>query len=123
MKHLNRFARSAGNALIGLGYAWRSEANLRWQILAALVTLILALWLKLSLQSLAILIVTSALVIVLELLNTMVEAIIDLLKPRLNQYVKHIKDLAAAAVAVAAIASIGVAVCLILPPLLRLWWP
>jgi diacylglycerol kinase (ATP) len=60
-------------------------------------------------------------VLVLELLNTAIEAVVDLtVGTRFHPLAKIAKDCAAAAVLVAAIASLLVAGLLLVPPLLHL---
>lgn len=49
----------------------------------------------------ALLILVTASVLVLEIVNSVVERIIDILKPRIHHYVEEIKDITAAAVLVA----------------------
>lgn len=117
-----RFLKSITFAGRGLAKAWHDEPNFRWESIAALFVIILALLLKVDFIAVAIIIMTCSMVIALELINTMIELISDVLKPRLDQYVKYIKDLTAAAVAVAALGSIGVALFLLLPPLIALLW-
>jgi diacylglycerol kinase (ATP) len=71
--------------------------------------------------SLAILALTSALVMVLELLNTALESVVDLtVGQSYHELAKIAKDCAAGAVLIAAIAAVIVASCLFVPPLLAL---
>ncbi len=122
MNHATRFYKSVGFAIRGLSRAWHSEPNLRWEITAAVLVLALGLVLDVSAEGLALLILSSTLVISLELVNTMIELMSDMLKPRLDNYVKSIKDLTAAAVVIAALGSIGVAVCILVPRIIDLLW-
>lgn len=115
-----RLGKSFMYASRGLAKAWREEANFRIESIATIIVFILAFWLELDGIRLSILALTCGLVLALELVNTMIEQISDVLKPRLDLYVKHIKDLSAAAVLVAAITAIVVAVWLLLPPFLSL---
>lgn len=69
----------------------------------ALVVIILVSTLPLASGERLMLLLVTGLVLVLELLNTMVERFVDLMKPRLSAYVRDVKDLMAAAVLVAAI--------------------
>ncbi len=57
-------------------------------------------------------------VICVELLNTALEELIDLVSPGYNELAGRAKDLAAAAVLVAAFATLVVNVVILLPPLL-----
>ncbi len=122
MKKFRRFLQSITFANRGLAKAWTEELNFRWEIIAAIFVIALGLFLRVPASHLALIILTCSVVLALELVNTMIESVSDMLKPRLDQYVKQIKDLSAAAVAIAALGSIGVAACLLVPPLLSLLW-
>ncbi len=122
MTQFSRLMQSFTFAGRGIAKAWHEEANFRLEIIAAIIVIATSIYLQLNALSIALIIFTCAIVLALELVNTMIEAISDMLKPRLNQYVKEIKDLTAAAVAIAALGSLGVAICLLLPPILELLW-
>ena len=62
----------------GLGYAFLTQRNFRIHVVTGLVVFGLATWLQLDLIRLAVLVLTVAAVLVLELLNTAVEAVVDL---------------------------------------------
>ena len=80
----------------------------------------LGLWLQLPALQLAVLVLTVAAVLVLELLNTAIEAVVDLaIGRRFHPLARIAKDCAAAAVLVAAISSMLIALLLVLPPLLE----
>lgn len=93
--------KSVAHAWRGLRVAFRSERNFRLQTAIALMLIAGMLVLPLALIERVILLLAIALVLVLELLNSAVERIVDLLKPRLNEYAGDIKDLMAGAVMVA----------------------
>jgi diacylglycerol kinase (ATP) len=122
MNSAKRFLKSATFAGRGLAKVWRDEPNFRFEAMMAILVVILALLLKVNFVGIAVIIMTCSMVIALEIINTMIELISDVLKPRLDEYVKYIKDLTAAAVAVSALGSIGVALFLLLPPLISLLW-
>ena len=117
---ISRLGKSFRYAGRGLLKAWREETNFRIEVLATVLVLVLALVLRLGSLRFAILGLTCGFVLTLELINTMIENISDLLKPRLDQYVKEVKDISSAAVLVAALSSLVVACCLLLPPLCQL---
>jgi diacylglycerol kinase len=56
-------------------------------------------------------------VLVMELLNTAAETLVDLVSPDYNPLAKRVKDLMAAAVLVAALVSIVVGISVLGPPL------
>ena len=103
----------------GLGYAFRSQRNFRIHVGTGAVTFGLGLWLQLPPGQLAVLVLTVAAVLVLELLNTATEAVVDLAIGRqFHPLAKIAKDCAAAAVLVAALSSLMIALLLLVPPLL-----
>jgi len=103
----------------GLGYAFVSQRNFRIHVITGAVVFALATWLQLDLIRLAVLMLTVAAVLVLELLNTAIEAVVDLaIGRRFHPLARIAKDCAAAAVLVAAISALMIAVFLLLPPLL-----
>ena len=104
----------------GLGYATVSQRNFRIHLATAAVVFGLATVLQLDLTRMAVLVLTVAAVLVLELLNTAIEAVVDLsIGRRYHPLARIAKDCAAAAaVLVAAISSLLIALCLLLPPLL-----
>lgn len=122
MKSAKRFLKSASFAGRGLVKVWREEPNFRWEVLMAILVIILASLLKVGLLAMALLVITCILVIALEILNTMVEIMSDVLRPRLNDYIKHVKDLTAAAVSIAALGAIIIGLLILLPPLIKLLW-
>jgi diacylglycerol kinase (ATP) len=103
----------------GLGYSLVTQRNFRIHVTTGVLVFGLALWLQLSLDRLAVLVLTVTAVLVLELLNTAMEAAVDLaVGRRYHPLARIAKDCAAAAVLVAAVASLLIALLLLLPPLL-----
>ena len=103
----------------GLLYGFRSQRNFRIHVVTGAVVFAMGLWLQLPLGQLAVLVLTVTAVLVLELLNTAIEAVVDLAIGRqFHPLARIAKDCAAAAVLVAALASILIALLLLVPPLL-----
>ncbi len=103
----------------GLVYGLTSQRNFRIHVFTGLVVFGLGLWLQLSPDRLAVLVLTVAAVLVLELLNTAIESVVDLaIGRRFHPLARIAKDCSAAAVLVAALASMLIALLLLLPPLL-----
>ncbi len=101
MKFLSGFFYSLHNAWRGLLIAFKTERSFRIQTAMAFIILLLILILPLKTSETILLLIVMAAVLVLELLNSTVERLVDLVKPRLHGYVRDIKDLMAAAVLVA----------------------
>ncbi len=103
----------------GLAYGFASQRNFRIHVITGLVVFGLGLWLQLAVERLAVLVLTVAAVLVLELLNTATEAVVDLTIGRqFHPLARIAKDCAAAAVLVAALSSMLIALLLLVPPLL-----
>ncbi len=103
----------------GLVYAFLSQRNFRIHTFIGAVVFCLGLWLKLSFNHLAVLVLTVTAVLVLELLNTAIEAVVDLaIGRRFHPLARIAKDCSAAAVLVASLSSLLIAFLLLLPPLL-----
>lgn len=103
----------------GLAYGFASQRNFRIHVSTGVVAFGLGIWLQLAVERLAVLVLTVAAVLVLELLNTATEAVVDLAIGRQYHPLARIaKDCAAAAVLVAALSSLLIALLLLVPPLL-----
>ncbi|HEV7178916.1 MAG TPA: diacylglycerol kinase [Candidatus Baltobacteraceae bacterium] len=102
------FLRSFNHAFEGIMYAARTQSNMRTHLMVSLLVLLASLWLRLDRYYVVALIVMIALVLSLELLNTAVEAIVDLLTVVHHPLAKTAKDAAAGAVLVASIAAVVV---------------
>lgn len=87
--------RSFRHAWQGLRIVLRSEPNFRLHLLATFFVLLLAYWRDLS-QSLWIaLLLVIALILALEIFNSAIERLVDMLAPKTHGYTKEIKDLLA----------------------------
>ncbi len=102
----------------GLKYGFSSQRNFRIHVVIGAVTFALGLWLKLNPNQLAVLVLTVTAVLVLELLNTAIEAVVDLaIGRRFHPLARIAKDCSAGAVLVASISSLLIALLLVIPPL------
>ncbi len=108
-------------ALKGIAYVFRQEQNFRIQLGVAVMVIILMFIFQVQIWQAVILILLIALVLVLELINTIFEKIVDLLKPRLHIYVEVIKDMMSAAVLVAALAAAIIGLLIFVPYLVDLF--
>ena len=104
----------------GLKYAFSTQRNFRIHVVFALIAFILGLVLELNKSDLAIMSLTATSVLIVELINTAIESVVDLaIGKRFHPLAQIAKDCAAGAVLVASISSILIAVLLLLPPLLK----
>jgi diacylglycerol kinase (ATP) len=95
---LARLARAFGHSLRGFAGAWREEAAFRQELALALVVVPLGLWLGRTGVERALLVAPMLLILVVELLNSAVEAAIDRIGLEHNQLSGLAKDIGSAAV-------------------------
>jgi len=108
-------------AWCGIVYAFRTQRNFRIHLAIGTLAMGLGVFLHLQPVELAVIGLTSGLVLVMELLNTAVESVVDLtVNQTYHELARIAKDCAAAAVLVSALAAVLVAGTLLLPPLLVL---
>ncbi|OIO45837.1 diacylglycerol kinase [bacterium (Candidatus Gribaldobacteria) CG23_combo_of_CG06-09_8_20_14_all_37_87_8] len=105
-------------AITGIKTAFKKEQSFRLMLLAVFFVLGLSFILGLNNFAKAILVLSCGFVLGLELLNSQIEKILDIVQPCLDSRVKHIKDLSAGAVLIASITALVVAIFLFLPHLL-----
>jgi diacylglycerol kinase (ATP) len=105
------------HAFAGWRHVLRTQRNAWIHAVASIGVCAIALWLRLPRLDGAILFLTVALVWVAEFVNTAVEAVVDLLSPDVHPLAKVAKDVAAAAVLIAALAAVAVGLLLLGPPL------
>ena len=102
----------------GLGYAFSTQRNFRIHVAFAVAAFGLGLFLGLDKSDLAIMALTATIVLVLELLNTAIESVVDLaIGKRFHPLAQIAKDCSAGAVLVASISSLLIAVLLLVPTL------
>lgn len=108
--------RSFAAASSGLGYLVRTQRNARIELIIGGLVCLIGAWVGLSRVEWAILAFTIALVMILEGINTAIEAVVDLAMPKVHPLAKQAKDLAAGMVLIAAIASAVIGLLILGPP-------
>jgi diacylglycerol kinase len=117
---LTRLGKSFKYALRGLVYVFKTEANFRIQVIIAALVLVSFLFFPLTKGERILVSILLALVLIMELLNTAMERLADLLKPRLNHYILLIKDIMAGVVLLTSLTAFGVGLYVYLPYLVSL---
>ena len=115
--------RSFGFALDGLAYLIRTQRNFRIHLILALAAVVAGVAFGLGGIEWAILVVTIALVMMTEALNTGIELAVSLASPDPRPEAKAAKDIAAGAVLLAAAAAVAVGVALFGPRVIALFRP
>ena len=114
MESRSTFLKSFGYAFEGVASALRGR-NFKIIVGAGILAGILAFFLNFSASEWIILILTIDVVITAELINTVIEAVVDLVSPEIREKAKIAKDVSVAAVLIASIASVFIAFFLFLP--------
>jgi len=115
----NTLLRSFGFAFQGIFYVIRTQRNMRIHGVAGILVIVVGLVFWISPAEWAGLLAIMALVYTLEMLNTVVESVVDMITQEYHPLAKVAKDVAAGAVLVAAIFAVGVAVAIFVPRLLH----
>ena len=103
---MNRLIKSVGFAWKGLKTAFAEQRNLRFHLSAALTVIAAGFYFDISLVEWMVVVLTAAFVIAMELINSSVESLVNLISPQHQPLAGKIKDIAAGAVLIAAIASV-----------------
>jgi len=95
---MRRIIRAFGFSMQGFAAAWRHEAAFRQETLLAVILLPLSFWLARNLNEWLLLTVTILLVLIVELLNSALEAVVDRISDEHHELAGRAKDIASAAV-------------------------
>ena len=108
--------RSFKYAFSGISYVLKTSRNFKIQLIFAVTSLMMGFFLQISQSNYVILIATIMSVLILELLNTSIESIVDLVvKKEFSSLAKISKDTSAGAVLLASINSVIIAVYIFVP--------
>ena len=110
---LRRLINALGYSRDGIAAAWRNEAAFRQEILLAAIALPLAFYLGKTGVERALMIGTVVLILIVEILNSAVEAVVDKASPEKSELAKRAKDMGSAAVLLSLINAAAVWACLL----------
>ena len=103
-------------AFSGISYVLKTSRNFKIQLIFAVTSLTIGFLLQISQSNYVILIATIMSVLILEILNTSIESIVDLVvKKEFSRLAKISKDTSAGAVLLASINSVIIAVYIFVP--------
>ncbi len=111
---------SIKNALNGIFWVFYTQPNFQLHVLAGFLILVAAYILAIPFGECAILILTVVFVLVCELINTALEAFVDLLSSEWQGQAKVAKDVSAGMVLVAAIGAVIVGLFIFVPHVVQL---
>ena len=98
---ITRIINATGYSMKGLKSAWINEAAFRQELLLILLLMPLAFWIGDSLNEILLLICISWLVVIVEVLNSAIEAVVDRIGSEHHELSGRAKDLGSAAVFIA----------------------
>jgi diacylglycerol kinase len=102
-------------AVRGLVYAWKTEQNFRSEVYIALLVLIMMLVFPLRPIEQVLLGLLIVWVLTLELINTVLERMADIVRPKVHPYIKITKDLMAGAVLIFAAGAAVIGIIIFYP--------
>lgn len=118
---LHRRANSFRYAFQGLAELFRSQANARIHLAVSVLVLAAGFYFGLSRWEWVAVVLCITLVLVLEALNTALEYLTDLVSPEHHPLAGKAKDVAAAAVLLAALGAVAVGLLIFLPKIWAEW--
>jgi len=113
--------RSFKDAYRGLIYTFRYEQNFRIEVIIAVLVLFATFYFPLSLGQRIVILVIVFSILILEIINSLLERLIDFLKPKIDRTAGIIKDMAAGALLLAVIASVIIGVMIFYPYIKQLF--
>ncbi len=116
----NQFKKSISYALTGLSVTFAREQNFRIHTIMAMSVVLLAFLLQCSRIEWIFLSIIIFSVLVGELINSATERLIDLVKPRLSEQAKFVKDCMAAAILLLSINAVITGALIFIPKIIKL---
>ncbi|MDL4915498.1 MAG: diacylglycerol kinase [Enterobacterales bacterium endosymbiont of Blomia tropicalis] len=108
-----RIVKAAGYSWQGLRAAWRHEAAFRQEAIAALIAIVVACWLDIDTITRVLMIGAVVFVIIVEILNSAIESVVDRIGPEHHPLAGRAKDMGSAAVLLSIILAVFVWIALL----------
>lgn len=112
---LVRLWNALGYSRDGLAAAWKNEAAFREEVLLAAIAIPLAFYLGRTGIDRALLIGSIVLILIVEILNSALEAVVDKASPEKHELAKRAKDMGSAAVLLSLLNAAAVWACVLWP--------
>ncbi len=109
-------------AFRGLKYALTTERNFQIEFVVAIFVGTLILIFDIKSWEAVVLVAMIMFVLIVELANTVVERVVDILKPRVHPYVRLIKDMMASVVLISAVFAAAVGIIIFYPYFVKLFF-
>lgn len=114
-QEIRQLGKSCRHAIRGLKYVLANERNFQIELVIGLFVVILIFIFKVKNWEAVILMLIIMWVLITELTNTVVERVVDILKPRIHPYARLVKDIMAAVVLISSIMAIVVGIIIFYP--------
>lgn len=95
---ISRVFKATGYSMQGLKAAWQGEAAFRQELMLAIIAIPFAFIVAQTILQFVFLLVITGLVVVVELLNSAIEAVVDKASPEFHELAGKAKDMGSAAV-------------------------
>ena len=115
-----KFKDSVKHAMDGIDYTMSHEKNFTIELVFAIMVCLASIYFKISIIEWAILLITIAIVLALEIMNTAIERCVDLVTKEYEELAKIAKDTSAGAVFVMSLFSVAIGICIFLPKIINL---
>lgn len=115
-----RIIKAAGYSWKGLRAAWINEAAFRQEGVAVLLAVVIACWLDVDAITRVLLISSVMLVMIVEILNSAIEAVVDRIGSEYHELSGRAKDMGSAAVLIAIIVAV-ITWCIVHPVMVAFW--
>jgi undecaprenol kinase len=120
-KKPNSMLKSFSCAIVGIKTAIKAERNMRIHLISTVLVIGGSFYFSITRIEWLFILLTIGGMLALELINTAIERIVDLVTGEYHPLAKQAKDLAAGAVFLYAVLSVGIGFVIFLPYLLKLW--
>ena len=117
----SKFKDSVNHAMDGINYTREHERNFRIELFMMGLVLMAGIYFNISSIEWLILLLTIALVLTLEMINTSIERCVDLVTKEYHELAKNAKDVAAGAVFIMSIFSVCIGIVIFLPKIIELF--
>lgn len=107
------------NAFNGLVWSLKTQPNYRFHLFFSIVAIIAGLWLKISYLEFLIIIFLIAVGLVIETINTAIEASTDAIDTKIRPDIKIAKDVSAAAMLIFATGAATISIIIFIPRILK----
>lgn len=112
---IKKLVKSFRYAFRGFWYVLKNEQNIRLHVFIAFGVIALMIYFQVALWQAIMLFMVITIVIVLELINTIFEKMVDILRPRIHYYAEVIKDIMAATVLISSIGAVIIGILIFAP--------